>query len=439
MGNSSSSEQQKRPVLKASASSSSTTTLKASHSQKRRKSIELPDLQNAPSHLALTPTTSPLDLKGKGKALPPTSTQVYHDSTVANEEIFLGSHISDIRGTPAQPIALPENMSIEGQLSLSSQDASLTDDQIRKHLSQAKDKTIRPTPSTLSQQEIPLPFDYGSVASTLVNMPLGADLSKALPPLNPPIDTVLAPFIPEAVPLPLGTGASATTGLIVGSPLSSETSTPVVTPSQSDAKLQVDKINLSAEGTSAEKPLPKEVVALSEVSSETTQTHQQLPLPAAAPLVALTGSFQNDPAAVEAVKAATVDLGAGPEGVPTLLTWTPGEGAGKEGGVAEGEHGPQRVYVTGTFAKDWTTKIEMRKKKWVSFRLSLEIDRRFLHRSQPDFTALVNLPPGPHRLKFIVDTQWKTSKNLPSATDQYGSLFYVTAVFANKELCEQAT
>ena len=41
-------------------------------------------------------------------------------------------------------------------------------------------------------------------------------------------------------------------------------------------------------------------------------------------------------------------------------------------------------------------------------------------RSQTDFSALVNLPPGPHRLKFIVDKQWKTSRNLPSATDQDG-------------------
>jgi hypothetical protein len=39
-----------------------------------------------------------------------------------------------------------------------------------------------------------------------------------------------------------------------------------------------------------------------------------------------------------------------------------------------------------------------------------------------DFTALVNLPPGPHSLKFIIDKQWKTSKYLPSATDADGNL-----------------
>lgn len=52
-----------------------------------------------------------------------------------------------------------------------------------------------------------------------------------------------------------------------------------------------------------------------------------------------------------ATQAAAVDLGAGPEGVPTLLTWkNEDEPAGK-------------VFVTGTFAKGWRTKIEMRKKE----------------------------------------------------------------------------
>jgi len=34
----------------------------------------------------------------------------------------------------------------------------------------------------------------------------------------------------------------------------------------------------------------------------------------------------------------------------------------------------------------------------------------------------VALPPGPHQLKFIVDRRWKTSKYLPSATDDKGNL-----------------
>lgn len=42
--------------------------------------------------------------------------------------------------------------------------------------------------------------------------------------------------------------------------------------------------------------------------------------------------------------------------------------------------------------------------------------------SPSDFSALISLPPGPHRLKFIVDKEWKASKHLPVATDADGNL-----------------
>jgi hypothetical protein len=42
--------------------------------------------------------------------------------------------------------------------------------------------------------------------------------------------------------------------------------------------------------------------------------------------------------------------------------------------------------------------------------------------SASDFSALISLPPGPHRLKFIVDREWKASKHLPVATDADGNL-----------------
>jgi hypothetical protein len=42
--------------------------------------------------------------------------------------------------------------------------------------------------------------------------------------------------------------------------------------------------------------------------------------------------------------------------------------------------------------------------------------------SASDFSALISLPPGPHRLKFIVDKEWKASKHLPVATDADGNL-----------------
>ncbi|CED83310.1 Protein involved in Snf1 protein kinase complex assembly [Phaffia rhodozyma] len=76
------------------------------------------------------------------------------------------------------------------------------------------------------------------------------------------------------------------------------------------------------------------------------------------------------------------------EGVPTIINWT---GGGKE------------VFVCGTFAKNWKERIRMNK-------------------STHDFTLVLNLPPGPHRLKFIVDESWKCSDDLATATDADGSL-----------------
>ena len=57
--------------------------------------------------------------------------------------------------------------------------------------------------------------------------------------------------------------------------------------------------------------------------------------------------------------ASVVDLGAGPEGVPTLIKWTNEDG--QSGGDGVKEEGPKEVFVTGTFAKGWKTKIELRK------------------------------------------------------------------------------
>ncbi|KNZ60057.1 hypothetical protein VP01_161g5 [Puccinia sorghi] len=102
-------------------------------------------------------------------------------------------------------------------------------------------------------------------------------------------------------------------------------------------------------------------------------------------------------AATAVVQAApALDIGAGPDGVPTLLTW---------------KEPANEVYVTGTFSR-WKQQIKLRKPAHSD-----------TSNPQPDvFSALVALPPGPHQLKFIVDRRWKTSKYLPSATDDKGNL-----------------
>jgi len=75
--------------------------------------------------------------------------------------------------------------------------------------------------------------------------------------------------------------------------------------------------------------------------------------------------------------------------MPIVLTWRAG---GRE------------VFVTGTFANEWRSKI-------------------LLHKSKRDHTCVLHLPPGTHRLKFIVDDRWRVSRDLPTATDGDGNLF----------------
>ncbi|KDN37157.1 carbohydrate-binding module family 48 protein [Tilletiaria anomala UBC 951] len=74
--------------------------------------------------------------------------------------------------------------------------------------------------------------------------------------------------------------------------------------------------------------------------------------------------------------------------MPIVITWRAG---GKE------------VFVTGTFANEWRSKIPLR-------------------RSKRDHTCILHLPPGTHRLKFIVDDRWRVSKDLPTASDGDGNL-----------------
>jgi hypothetical protein len=97
-------------------------------------------------------------------------------------------------------------------------------------------------------------------------------------------------------------------------------------------------------------------------------------LPAAAPIAALNPTLSQDPKAQEAVKNATVDLGAGPDGVATLLTWKAEEEttgtSGLDGTGALQTKIPSQVFVTGTFAKGWSTKIELRRNQYVVVKLS---------------------------------------------------------------------
>ncbi|WFD34253.1 hypothetical protein MCUN1_001090 [Malassezia cuniculi] len=75
---------------------------------------------------------------------------------------------------------------------------------------------------------------------------------------------------------------------------------------------------------------------------------------------------------------------------PVSLTW---HGRGR------------RVFVTGTFAHEWRSKIPLRQT-----------------RAGGPFVCMLYLPPGTHRLKFIVDNRWRVSNELNTASDGDGNM-----------------
>lgn len=75
---------------------------------------------------------------------------------------------------------------------------------------------------------------------------------------------------------------------------------------------------------------------------------------------------------------------------PVSLTW---HGRGR------------RVFVTGTFAHAWGSKIPLRQT-----------------REGGPFVRTLYLPPGTHRLKFIVDNRWRVSNELNTASDGDGNM-----------------
>jgi hypothetical protein len=42
--------------------------------------------------------------------------------------------------------------------------------------------------------------------------------------------------------------------------------------------------------------------------------------------------------------------------------------------------------------------------------------------SAEDFSTIVDMPPGMHQFKFIVDDEWKCSEDLPVGSDSEGNL-----------------
>lgn len=81
--------------------------------------------------------------------------------------------------------------------------------------------------------------------------------------------------------------------------------------------------------------------------------------------------------------------------LPIVVRW---RGGGKE------------VFVTGTFANEWRSKILLRKNPQASAG------------KRAEYSCVLHLAPGTHRLKFIVDDRWRVSRDLSTASDGEGNL-----------------
>lgn len=73
--------------------------------------------------------------------------------------------------------------------------------------------------------------------------------------------------------------------------------------------------------------------------------------------------------------------------IPIMIVWS---------------HPGKVVHLTGTF-NNWKKKIR-------------------LHKSNEDFSTIVDMPIGTHQFKFIVDEEWKCSEDLPISHDIEGNL-----------------
>ena len=89
------------------------------------------------------------------------------------------------------------------------------------------------------------------------------------------------------------------------------------------------------------------------------------------------------------------------EAVPTVFRW---------------HRGGRNVYVTGTF-NGWKGRIP-------------------LNKSHDEFTTIVELPPGTHQYKFIVDDEWMFNPDQPTVPDPYGAMNNMVDVLPPDSLYE---
>lgn len=102
--------------------------------------------------------------------------------------------------------------------------------------------------------------------------------------------------------------------------------------------------------------------------------------------------------------------GAAGKTAPRYVDFTPGTDVSSKKGKKEHTvptvfrwaHGGRKVYLAGSF-NSWKERIPM-------------------SRSGEDFIAILNIPPGKHEFKFVVDDEWRTDPNAQSEIDALGNV-----------------
>lgn len=169
---------------------------------------------------------------------------------------------------------------------------------------------------------IAAPFEVAGAKPALPHLTLlPPHTSAPYPPTNPPTNSVLAPLIPSAS-LPISADKIPSGTAVIATPPKSPTG--------------------STGTSSARVLLPPSIFN--------------------APVSAISIPILSVPSATIAASllAAAVDLGAGADGVPTLIKWKNEDGQ-TAASVGKKASGPREVFVTGTFSNGWKTKIELRR------------------------------------------------------------------------------
>ena len=233
--------------------------------------------------------------------------------------------------------------------------------------------------------ELPYPFSSPTGSNSgrgegHLSDTLGAPFNVPIPtstPLVQPVDSILAPELPHNVQLTVPPYDSATAAHDIVGP-----STPDLGALSEEAFTEGSNLAAIA-GAHGPTGVSVAVAANAGAANAVKAANYSSPLipgstpplgnppntlPAAVPFAAVNLGRAQNLKTQEAVQAATVDLGAGPDGVTTLLTWKAAEEEGEAStGGFSGPKGdaarPQQVFVTGTFAKGWGTKIELRRKE----------------------------------------------------------------------------